>query len=203
MTLKALDLFCGAGGASAGLCAAGYDVMGVDIAPQPNYPYAFVQADAMTHPIKGYDLVWASPPCQRFSTATRVSGDPSSHPDLIDPVRLRLQASEAAWIIENVPGAPIRADYLLCGSMFGLALRRHRKFETSWGTDGLVLSCNHSRRVVGVYGHTHGERGGWKGMLPSTKRTWSEAMGIDWMTTGELAQAIPPAYSRFLAERVR
>lgn len=126
---RALDLFCGGGGASVGLHRAGFEVVGVDLQPQPEYPFEFHQADALAFPIEGFDLVWASPPCQAHSTATR---DKSKHRDLIPATRERLRASGVAYIIENVSGAPLFEPIMLCGSLFDLAVVRHRLFETSF-----------------------------------------------------------------------
>jgi DNA (cytosine-5)-methyltransferase 1 len=102
------------------------------------------------------------------------------------------------WVIENVPGAPMRADIVLCGSMFGLSVRRHRWFETNVPIPPWTHACNHSRPVAGVYGHPHGANGAAPGMLPGDIDTWSKAMGIDWMTAPELASAIPPAYAEHI-----
>lgn len=205
MTYRALDLFCKAGGVSVGLQRAGFEVTGVDINPQPHYRGGtFVQADALTFDLSGYHLVWASPPCQKFSALARLHPD-AVHPDLIAPVRTRLQASGAgAWVIENVPGAPLLTPFLLCGSMFGLGVQRHRLFEASFPT--LTPCCNHGvwswgrptsqsnkrrgrvrSRVVAVYGGGIGKE--------EDKRA---AMGIDWMTRQELNQAIPPAFSEWI-----
>lgn len=129
--MKALDLFCGAGGAAVGLYRAGFDVVGVDIEPQPRYPFEFHQGDALEFPTDGFDLIWASPPCQRYSVYSRNMGYADRHPDLIDPTRAKLRASGAPYIIENVPGAPLRDCIMLCGSMFDLDVRRHRLFECS------------------------------------------------------------------------
>lgn len=194
--LRALDLFCGAGGASMGLHRAGFRVVGVDIVPQFNYPFRQIRADALTVDLSSYDLIWASPPCQRWVSQSRVDS-----PDLITPIRERLSASGTPWIIENVPAAPLRRDVMLCGTMFGLPLRRHRIFETSFG-ELETPSCDHSGAVVGVYGRPHGLDGACPTMLPSTPETWRIAMGIDWMTTDEMTQAIPPAYSEFIANSV-
>lgn len=128
---KALDLFCGAGGAAMGLHRAGFDVVGVDIVPQPRYPFKFIRADAMTFPLDGYWLIWASPPCQRYC-ALRGREDLSRYPDLLDPIRQRLNGSKSLTVIENVPGSPIRADITLCGAMFGLRSYRHRHFECNF-----------------------------------------------------------------------
>ena len=203
--MKALDLFCGAGGATKGLQRAGFHVTGVDINRQPNYcGDEFLQGDALEC-LRGmissgyrFDLIWASPPCQRYMTGGNVR-DRDHRPDLIRPVRSLLIDARATYIIENVPGAPIRVDAMLCGTQFGLALRRHRHFET-WFRAPLPAPCDHSSPVVGVYGHPHGEAGAWKGMLAGTLKNWREAMGIDWMTATELSQAIPPVYSEFLAQ---
>jgi DNA (cytosine-5)-methyltransferase 1 len=196
--MRALDLFCGAGGASMGLQRAGYEVVGVDKYPQPHYPFEFVLGEALEYSVGGFDLVWASPPCQRYIRSGLV--DKARAVDLVGPTRGHLERGGVPWILENVPGAPMRCDVMLCGSMFGLGVRRHRWFELSFPAPVLTLACNHARPVVGVYGHPHGERGAWPGMLPGTQESWSAAMGIDWMDSKGLAQAIPPAYAEFLAK---
>lgn len=182
-----------------GLHRAGFTVTGIDIEPQPEYPFEFIQADALRPPVnlEDFDLIWASPPCQAYIRSGLVNK--SKAPDLVGPVREMLERSGVPWIIENVPGAPLRADAVLCGSAFGLPVRRHRVFEMSWAPCLLTPACDHSRPVVGVYGNPHGESGAWPGMLPGTLETWREAMGIDWMGAASLSQAIPPAYSEFLA----
>jgi DNA (cytosine-5)-methyltransferase 1 len=131
----------------------------------------------------------------------------SDHPDLLGPIRERLERCGVPWVIENVPGAPMRSDIMLCGSMFGLTLRRHRNFETSWRAVVTTRPCDHSGRIVGVYGGMHGETGAWAGwklkqMLPGNIKSWSKAMGIDWMTARELTQAIPPAYTKFVGKHL-
>lgn len=129
------------------------------------------------------------------------------HPALVGPVRGLLQGIPLPWVIENVPGAPMRPDVLLCGSMFGLAVRRHRWFEGSPALEPWTLGCNHSAPITGVYGHPHGKGGAWRNgkrpMLPSDLTTWSREMGIDWMTASELAQAIPPAYTEWIGPQLR
>ena len=195
MKPRLLDLFCGAGGAAMGYHRAGFDVVGVDIAPQPRYPFEFHQADAMTFPLDGFDAIHASPPCQDHMRG----GLPNVHGTrwMLAETRRRLAASGLSWAIENVPGAMMRPDYVLCGSHFGLPIRRHRWFETSWqGFD--LISCDHSQPIHGVYGHSHGRNGAAPGMLPSGLAEWSAAMGIDWMNTAELAEAIPPAYTEYI-----
>lgn len=202
---RLLDLFCGAGGAAMGYSRAGFDVVGVDVRPQPNYPFAFVQADALECDLAGFDAIHASPPCQAYIRSGSVAKD-GRHPRLIEPVRALLAASGLPYIIENVPGAPLRPDVLLCGSMFGLEVRRHRVFESNVLTPPLTPPCDHSRPIAGVYGHPHGRAGAWRNMLPGDLPTWSRAMGIGWMSAAELADAIPPAYTEFvgslLLERV-
>lgn len=201
MKPKALDLFCCAGGAAMGLHQAGYEVMGMDIRPQPRYPFRFIQADAMAIDWAGYDLIWASPPCQEYSALHALYPD-REYPDLIAPVRKRLIATGTPWIMENVPGAPMHYYITLCGSMFGLRTYRHRRFETSV----LLFQPPHPKHTVktstkkrracwdaGLHISVTGDVGTYVGRL---------AMGIDWMTGDELSQAIPPAYSRFLAERI-
>lgn len=219
---RALDLFCGAGGATRGLQMAGFDVTGVDINPQPRYcGDAFHQADALTFPLEGFDFIWASPPCQAF-TKLRWMPDAKEHPNLIPETRARLLASRVPYSIENVEDAPLGdSGYLvmLCGTMFGMRtpdgraeLRRHRLFETSFSIP-LRPQCRHGHRVLGVYGGHLRDRcraitvtGG----TPQTntvrnrvRETFSigeacVAMGIDWMSMKGLSQAIPPVYSEFI-----
>lgn len=193
--MRALDLFCCAGGAGMGLHQAGFDVVGVDIEFQPNYPFKFVQADALTYPLDGFDFIWASPPCQAFTKAKKLQDN--EHPNHIPAIRKRLQRTTKPYCIENVPGAPLKSPALLCGSMFGLGVYRHRIFESNF--DIPFLLHTHSKQqvkmgrpvaegdVIQVVGHFSN--------VPYARK----AMGIDWMTQGELAQAIPPAYSQFIA----
>ena len=201
-----LDLFCGAGGAAVGYSRAGFDeIVGVDIRPQPNYPFRFVQADALEPPVRleDFDLVHASPPCQRFSVAASIWGNAETHPDLVEPTR-RLVAGHP-HVIENVPGAPIRRDVVLCGSMFPeLAVRRHRLFETSTPWVVLTPPCEHSRPKYTVFGHTVqrlGHREDDSNRERQSIDTGRKAMGIDWMNRDELSEAIPPAYTRFIGEQ--
>lgn len=209
---KILDLFCGAGGCSMGYHAAGFDVTGVDLAPQPNYPaifFPFIQADALEVLADGsfvgrFDAIHASPPCQAHTALRAATG--RTYEDLIPATRAGLEASGLPWIMENVPGAPVEQHVILCGSMFGLGaegrtLRRHRLFETS-GL-GLVLTPPHSctsRPIGGVYGHGGGDRQ--RAGYAFTADAARTAMGCPWMTRDELAQAIPPAYTAFLGEHL-
>ena len=201
MTLrpKALDLFCGAGGASMGLYRAGFDVTGVDIEPKPEYPFAFIQADALAFDLTGFDFIWASPPCQAFTAYKRRGGHVRPRPNLIPDVRERLLASGAAWVIENVAGAPLDNPIMLCGSMFGLDVRRHRFFEASYPI--AQPTCNHAAQTPRFPPATNRsnlrstvEVGVWRIPLEVQRR----AMGIDWMTLKNLSQAIPPAYAEYI-----
>jgi DNA (cytosine-5)-methyltransferase 1 len=201
--MKALDLFCGAGGASRGLADAGCDVRGVDLHKMPNYPYEFEQADVLSLSIeylKQFDFIWASPPCQRFSTMTARWGQQDAHPDLIEPVRAMLIASGKPYVIENVPGAPLRSPTVLCGSMFGLKLRRHRAFETSFPCPA-PPPHDHSYPVIGVYGNPGGSSKR-DGIKFGSTADWKEAMGIDWMTSAQMSEAIPPVYSKWLVTQL-
>jgi len=208
----ALDLFCKAGGVSMGLHRAGFDVVGVDIEPQPRYPFKFVQGDAMAFDLSGFNFIWASPPCQGYTAMRHAPGAKGTAPRLIGPMRDRLMKCESPWVIENVSEAreDMRNPITICGTMFGLGaqgydLQRHRLFETNFGLT--APECRHrpDRPTIGVYGgHArcrsakHGGRGtkdAWEG---GHKAAASEAMGIDWMTLEELSEAIPPAYSEYI-----
>jgi len=214
MIFRLLDLFCGAGGAAMGYHRAGFEVVGVDIAPQKHYPFEFHQADALEYCIEHgheFDAIHASPPCQLYS---RVSGrsikarGKHQYPNLIAPCRRVLQKHGHLWVMENVEGAPLRNAIILCGSAFGLDVRRHRLFEANVCL--FSPGCLHqlqaprfrtldSRRkgrlasVIGVHGHLN-----YAGELELRKR----AMGIDWMTNKELSQAIPPAYTEHIGKQL-
>ncbi len=201
MKPKILDLFCGAGGAAMGLHRAGFEVVGVDLSPQPHYPFEFHQADAMTCQLEGFDAYWASPPCQHYSYGTP---DKSKHPDLIGPVRDILVATRQPWTIENVPGAPVRADFCITGDMVGLPLiKRARWFETNWyDSIAMLARVPVNGPVITVTGHgtTSGNRVTWgRNIRVSEMRV---AMGIDWMNRDELSQAIPPAYSEYIGREL-
>lgn len=199
MKPRALDLFCGAGGAGMGLHRAGFDVVGVDINPQPRYPFEFHQADALTFPLDGFDLIWASPPCQAFTAYKRRPGHVRERASLIDPMRCRLMVSDAHFVIENVVGAPLRNPAMLCGSMFGLDVRRHRLFEASFALERHV--CRHSEqspRFPQATNRTNLRRTVEVGVWRIPLAVQGRAMGIDWMTLEELSQAIPPAYSEHI-----
>lgn len=206
---RLLDLFCGAGGAARGYQRAGFHVTGVDCRDQPRYAGdVFVRGDALDYLARhgaAYDAIHASPPCQAYVRSGMVAKD-GRHPDLVGPTRGALVANGRPWVIENVPGAPMRCDVLLCGSMFGLGVRRHRWFESSEPLSPFTPTCNHSAPITGVYGHPHGRGGAWrngnKPMLPSDRTTWAREMGIDWMRPLEMALAIPPAYTAWIGAQL-
>jgi DNA (cytosine-5)-methyltransferase 1 len=223
---RLLDAFCGAGGAGMGYNRAGFEVVGVDIKPQPRYPFEFHQGDALEfirdHG-REFDVIHASPPCQAH-TSMRTMHNALPHPDMIPDTRDAMRRTGLPYVIENVPGAPMPGAILLCGSMFGLGfedaeLRRHRWFESNL----LVLAppCQHGRRadVLGVYGGhlrnrrrrtigVYGEgvrdsvRKVDRGVADFTVDQGREAMGIDWMTLAELCQAIPPAYTEYIGAQL-
>ena len=180
-----LDLFCGAGGAAMGYHRAGFDVVGVDIAPQPRYPFEFHQADALTFPLDGFDAIHASPPCQPFC-ALKVFAS-GKHPDLIQPMYARLMASGLPFVMENSPRAPMPGATVLCGTMFDLSIQRHRAF---WSNILLFVagSCRHSGHEL-VFSRTH-------------EGVYRAAMGVEWMTQRASRQAIPPAYTEWLGRQL-
>jgi hypothetical protein len=200
---RLLDLFCGAGGAAMGYHRAGFDVVGVDIKPQPHYPFEFHQADALTFPLDGFDAIHASPPCQLFSRAGKLrdaQGGKSSAINLIPETRRRLDSGQA-FVIENVPGAPMEGVFL-CGSTFGLGVRRHRLFESNIWLAG-AGDCRHYEqgRPVGVY-HVMGDHVPHGGTTARTLEEGRAAMGIDWMTWDELKLAVPPAFTEWIGAQL-
>lgn len=200
---KALDLFCGAGGAAMGLHRAGFDVTGIDNRPQPRYPFRFVQGDALAPPVDlaDFDLIWASPPCQAFTAYKRRPGHVGESPDHIPSTREMLAASGALTVIENVPGAPLDRPVQLCGSSFGLDVRRHRIFEASFIL--LAPTCDHGSqapRFQQATNRTNKRRTVEVGVWRIPLQVQQEAMDIDWMCVKELSQAIPPAYSEFIGK---
>jgi DNA (cytosine-5)-methyltransferase 1 len=220
MRPRLLDLFCGAGGAAMGYHRAGFDVVGVDIERQPNYPFDFIWDDALEyfeqHLVHGavdrpkFDAIHASPPCQAYSDLQKQNK--REYVDLIAPTRDLLQESGWPYVIENVEGAPLRSPVVLCGTMFpGLRVLRHRLFETNWPLVPVDVSGCARHPLV----FTHDKRKAHYGKLDQdtsfvqvtgggncTIANKADAMGIDWMTGRELNEAIPPAYTEYIGRQL-
>lgn len=200
--MRILDLFCGAGGAAVGMKRAGAtDIMGIDIVPQPEYPFCFVQqdiAELTVDEIANYDpdFIWTSPPCQAFSwAAARWKADGRDYPELVSYTRSLLIAAGRPFVIENVPTAPIRRDLVLTGMMFGLGVIRRRAFELHgfWclSPDGSKRGSVRGGQYVTVVGH------GCDGK--ADLKSWQQAMDIDWISDRKaLTEAVPPAYSQYI-----
>jgi hypothetical protein len=197
---RLLDLFCGAGGAAMGYHRAGFEVVGVDIKPQPRYPFPDLwEMDAfevLRQVIDGetlppFDAIHASPPCQHYANVTSWRGDQESHPDLIARVREALNLTGLPWVIENVRTDELRADFLICGTAFGLPIRRHRYFETNWSGLQLNHGCQHR---LPDYSFDHGAK--------QPESVYRDAMGCEWMTVRESREAIPPAYTEFIGAQL-
>jgi DNA (cytosine-5)-methyltransferase 1 len=210
--VKLLDLYCGAGGCSRGYALAGFDVTGVDLHPQPHYPGRFVQMDALEYVVcygHEYDAIHASPPCKHETIMMAIRVDVNEqrqkHPELITPTRKAVQALGKPYVIENVRRAVLIDPIMLCGTMFGLPLIRHRFFESNV----MLFAPAHRKHegsvqdgdYVGVYG-TGGAmmRDDGQGRRKGSRHVadWRLAMGIDWMTKAEITQAIPPEYTRYI-----
>jgi len=188
---------------------AGFDVVGVDIAPQPNYPFEFIQGDALTSPLDGFDAVHASPPCQAY---VGLSAKDGRHPELIGPIRALLRETGLPYVIENVEGAPLLGAARLCGSSFGLNVRRHRRFESN--VPLMVPQCQHDTQseIRAYYGKkgwlvwspkgAQVQKAGRKPLLRGSVEQAPADMGIDWMTWDELRESIPPAYTEFIGAQL-
>lgn len=210
--MRLLDLFCGGGGAGMGYHLAGFEVVGVDVAPQPHYPFDFHQADALEFVAAHgheFDVIHASPPCQAYTIARNIRTSRKDHAQLVEPTREALVASGKPYVIENVPGAPLRDAIMLCGTMFRLGVFRHRLFECNpvltfppmacahdgsalpiwWKSRQAALTAGKTFAYVTVAGHS----------FPMSEA--KQAMEIDWMTKKEISQAIPPAYTRWIGEQ--
>jgi len=202
-------LFCGAGGSAQGYYEAGFDVVGVDIRPQPRYPFEFVLGDALEElrdfPL-GFDAVHASPPCQAYSTTRGLHTN--EYPELVPVVRDLLKQTGLSYVIENVVGAPMTNRVVLCGSSFGLGVWRHRQFESNvmfWNPP----ACQHVLvpLPLDVTGGGPSKKprtspGGGMSRKPRNMAEASAAMGVDWMTRAELNEAIPPAYTKWIGEQL-
>lgn len=200
---RALDLFCGGGGVSRGLYLAGFSVVGVDIERQRHYPYPFKRANALDLDpsyLAGFDFIWASPPCQRWTAGARQAGTNGNHPDLIEPTRQMLSTVDALTVIENIPNAPVRRDLILCGSMFGLRLIRHRAFELKGFWVKSPAHLPHALNYFTVTGSAGGYSSRHPGGIKGSTADWQEVMGIDWLPNEVLVEAIPPVYSEYIGE---
>lgn len=192
--VRLLDLFCGAGGAAMGYHRAGFDeIVGVDNRPQKNYPFEFVLADAMTYPLDGFDAIHASPPCQAYSLRFGHLAAPTEK--LIAPLTRRFAARSEPWVIENVLGAVLPSAVVLCGTSFGLAIHRHRYFQSTIAM--LAPGCLRDARVLNPHWSEGRRRIG-----ALAERQWREAMDCAWMQKAEARQAIPPAYTEYIGRRL-
>ena len=194
--MRLLDTFCGAGGAAVGYHRAGFEVVGVDVVPQPHFPFEFYQGDALEYIREHgqeFDVIHASPPCQAYSRATAWRGSRAEHPDLIAATREVLLSTGIPYIIENVQEARalLHRPLMLCGTHFGLPLRRHRYFEVPLLGVILTSTCQHRDSD---YAHDHGGK--------QTEAQYRDAMGCQWMTVHEAREAIPPAYTKWLGRRI-
>ncbi len=215
---RLLDLFCGAGGASVGYHCVGFEVVGVDIRPQKHYPFEFHQADALTYPLDGFDVIHASPPCQRDSNGRNYNGkkrqELERYPELIEPTFARLKGTRKPFVVENVMGASHRFSYAIkiCGTSLGLRVQRHRLFGSNICLFSAGL-CSHKlgdvsvrrngRQYLGRYRKVFTKKG--QQVMRPYYCLGSEArkaMGIDWMNLEELGEAIPPAYTEFIGKQL-
>lgn len=206
---RLLDLFCGAGGAGMGYHRAGFEVVGVDIAPQPHYPFEFHQTDALEYLAEHgneFDAIHASPPCQAYSI-TKSMPNVGDYPELIEPIRELLISFGKPYVIENVPGAPLNNPIELCGSMFGLPLIRHRIFETNPEIWFPPMPHNCSNLYTASHrGYSSFANGATAITVAGNNYPLIDgmiAMGIDWVSSrDELSESIPPAYTEFIGRQL-
>lgn len=215
--MRILDLYCGAGGAAMGYHLAGFEVVGVDVEPQPHYPFDFIQADALAVLKRGlphdfytlaesFDAIHASPPCQEFTVYRNARpGAAPRWPNLIPQTRELLETSGLPWVMENVPGAPLMNPIRLCGTSFGIPVRRHRLFESNFPLEG--VPCNHSafteRRFPGSSNRPNGRTVCNVGEYRVPLAVQKQCMEIDWdVTLHELSEAVPPAYTTHIGEQI-
>lgn len=198
---RLLDLYCCAGGASFGYEQAGLEVVGIDIDPQPKYRGQFIQSDAIEYlraNWQNFDAIHASPPCQKYSKSSmqfRLAG--KEYVDLIDPTRTELIKTGLPYVIENVPDSPLINPIVLCGAMFGLRTYRHRLFESNFK----IIPPEHPRHVN--KNAKMGRRAKPEEFLQymghfSGVKTVQDMTGLTWLGQGELAQSIPPQYTKFI-----
>lgn len=209
MKPRILDLYCCEGGAAKGYADAGWEVVGVDIEPQPRYPFEFHWSDARDalHPwsaiwrLDRFDAIHASPPCQKFSKAQRIQG--REHPDLIAPTRELLEATGLPYVIENVEDArdKLRDPVTLCGTMFGLAQYRHRLFETNWPLDPPLHGEHYLKQAKMGRAPADDEIIQAVGNFSGVARARRD-LGVPWMSRDGIRECIPPAFTTFIGERL-
>lgn len=199
--MRALDAYCCQGGAGAGYGQAGFEVTGVDLGPQPRYPFTFVQGDAIEY-IKEhgaeFGFIHASPPCQLDSDTQRLRGN--AHPDLIGPTRAALEATGVPWVIENVKGAvpKLRSPVMLCGAMFGLETYRHRYFETGgWSLEAPAHPEHTAPQVKMGRPIPPGSFGQYVGNFSGVEHARRD-LDVPWMNRNGIRECIPPAYARYI-----
>lgn len=200
--MRILDLYCGGGGCSCGYYRAGFECVGVDINPQPNYPYKFIRADAieyLTKHGKDFDVIHASPPCQRFTRAQRLQK--RRHADLLTPTVKAIKSVGVPWVVENVPGAPLVGAVTLCGLSLGCGVKRHRLFLSSMPLMGTPCPKSHAGEWFTVFGGG-AAKDKRDGRRRATATEAKRAMGIDWMTRRELSQSVPPAYTEYIGRQI-
>ena len=205
---RLLDLFCGAGGASMGYAEAGFDVTGIDVKHGKRYPYTYIRGDVRDYLnvefLSQFDVIAASPPCQTFSATKHLrnaQGKSTSKVNMIPEVREALIASGKPYVIENVPNAPLINPIQLCGSAFGLKVRRHRLFESNVALTGSWCDHKAQGKPVGIYGSMRDEIPN-GGHTAKTMDEANEAMGITHMIWGELVESIPPVYTRYIGMQI-
>jgi DNA (cytosine-5)-methyltransferase 1 len=214
--MRILDLYCGAGGAAKGYHDYGFEVVGVDLHEQPRFPYEFVQDDALNaldtlilggkvggYFLDDFDAIHASPPCQAWSVMSNCRpGLAETYPRLIVPTRCLLQQTGKLYVIENVPRAPLVNPVVLCGTSFGLRVRRHRLFETNFRV--YEPPCDHFGRVLNPHNSEARKRMREEfGYGESLERIWKREVGVEWMNDAEARESIPPVYTSYIAGHVR
>ena len=217
--MKLLDLFCGVGGASVGYAQAGFEVHGVDIKHGKRYPFTYLRADVLdifkdVAFINQFDVIHASPPCQTHSITKHLrnaQGGSTSKLDLIPETRAALIASGKPYVIENVVGSPLIDPIQLCGSSFGLKVRRHRLFESNMDLKGSICDHKTQGKPIGVYGSMGDQPQGlnkangkyvYGGQVARTIQEAQNAMGMDWGIWSEIKEAIPPAFTKYLGHQL-